>query len=200
MTRHHGIRIQKRSSYRHVSGFGRRACGSVRVRWWVGMVVRFVCVISVPVCVRAPRVCPVSRLPRCFFTGTGSCVPCVSRLPPVSFYRVSCVRLPPVLACLLPPVFLNRSREREKFASSQNEFVQNKVHGLRALRAVTDHDGLICSDSGSCPSSSGRSPWQEARLLLRRDYLHRAGASTHANPSLDGGVGSSRRRGGRGKG
>jgi len=81
----HGIRIQKRSSYRHVSGFGRRACGSVRVRWWVGMVVRFVCVISVPVCVRAPRVnvnttdattgatalcvCPVSRLPRCFFTG-----------------------------------------------------------------------------------------------------------------------------------
>ena len=121
----HGIRIQKRSSYRHVSGFGRRACDSVRVRWWVGMVVRFVCVISVPVCVRAPRVCPVSRLPRCFFTGTGSCVPCVSRLPPVSFYRVSCVRL--------PPVFLNRSREREKFASLQNEFVQNKVHSLRAL-------------------------------------------------------------------
>ena len=140
----HGIRITEALVVpRHVSGFGRRACGSVRVRWWVGMVVRFVCVISVPVCVRAPRVCPVSRLPRffsqvpglvsrvcpvsrlprCFFTGTGSCVPCVSRLPPVSFYRVSCVRLPPVLACLLPPVFLNRSREREKFASSQNEFV-----------------------------------------------------------------------------
>ena len=29
------------------------------VRWWVGMVLRFVCVIRVPVCARVPRVCPV---------------------------------------------------------------------------------------------------------------------------------------------
>ena len=36
---------------------------------WVWMVVRFVCVIRVPVC---------------------PCVPCVSRLPPVSFYRREC--------------------------------------------------------------------------------------------------------------
>jgi hypothetical protein len=150
------------------------------------------------------------------------CAPCVSRVqaPPVFFHRYRvlcpvCVPAPPGVflpglvcpappgACLLasPGVFEQEPGTCiEKFASSQNEFVQNKVHGLRALRAVTDHDGLICSDSGSCPSSSGRSPWQEARLLLRRDYLHRAGASTHANPSLDGGVGSSRRRGGRGKG
>jgi hypothetical protein len=40
---------------------------------WVGLVVRFVCVIRVPVCA---RVCPLSRLaacpgsPRCLFTGT----------------------------------------------------------------------------------------------------------------------------------
>jgi len=33
----------------------------VRVRWWVGMVVRFVCVIRVPVFPRMSRV--VSRLP-----------------------------------------------------------------------------------------------------------------------------------------
>ena len=37
-----------------------RSC--VWVRWWVGMVVRFVCVIRVPVCARAPRVCPVCVL------------------------------------------------------------------------------------------------------------------------------------------
>ena len=47
-----------------------RSC--VWVRWWVGMVVRFICVIRVPVCARvrpcAPcvsRVCPGS--PRCLF-------------------------------------------------------------------------------------------------------------------------------------
>ena len=37
----------------------------------VWMVLRFVCVIRVPVCARVSRVC----------------VPCVSRLPPVTFYR-----------------------------------------------------------------------------------------------------------------
>jgi hypothetical protein len=89
----HGIRIQKRSSYRHVSGFGRRACGSVRVRWWVGMVVRFVCVISVPVCVRAPRVCPVSRLPR-FFLQVVLCPVCVPAPPGVFL---------PGLVCPAPP-------------------------------------------------------------------------------------------------
>jgi hypothetical protein len=55
--------------------FGRTVDSSrgraVRVRWWVGMVVRYVCEIRVPVC---PRVSP--------------CVP--SRLPPVSFYRNMC--------------------------------------------------------------------------------------------------------------
>ena len=62
------------------------------------MVVRFVRVIRVPACARVSRVCPGS--PRCLFTGTrvsrvsrvcpGSprCLfTCVSRLPPVSFYR-----------------------------------------------------------------------------------------------------------------
>ena len=48
------------------------------VRWRVGIVVRFVIVIRVPVCASASRVCPV-------------CVPAppVSfyRYPPVSFYR-----------------------------------------------------------------------------------------------------------------
>ena len=62
---------------------GRRACvltersqRAVEGRgcWWVWMVVRFVCVVRVPLCARVSRVCPV-------------CVPCVSRLPPVSFYR-----------------------------------------------------------------------------------------------------------------
>ena len=40
------------------------------MRWCVGMVVRFVCVIRVPVCARAPRVCPVSvpAPPVCLFT------------------------------------------------------------------------------------------------------------------------------------
>jgi hypothetical protein len=32
----------------------------VRVRWWVGMVVRFVCKIRVPVCAHESRVCPGS--------------------------------------------------------------------------------------------------------------------------------------------
>ena len=38
--------------------------------WWVSMVVRFVCVVCVPLCVRVfrvSRVCPGS--PRCLFTG-----------------------------------------------------------------------------------------------------------------------------------
>jgi hypothetical protein len=41
--------------------------------WWVWMVVRFVCVVRVPLCARVSRVCPV-------------CVPA----PPRSFYRVDC--------------------------------------------------------------------------------------------------------------
>ena len=36
--------------------------------WWVWMVVRFVCAVRVPLCVRVSRVCPGS--PRCLFTGT----------------------------------------------------------------------------------------------------------------------------------
>ena len=57
--------------------------GRAGVCRWVWMVVRFVCVIRVPVCARVscvPRVCPGS--PRCLFTGT-VCVPA----PPVSFCR-----------------------------------------------------------------------------------------------------------------
>jgi hypothetical protein len=46
--------------------------------WWVWMVVRFVCVIRVPVCARVPRVCPV----------------CVSRLPRVSLNRYQPVCVP----------------------------------------------------------------------------------------------------------
>jgi hypothetical protein len=38
-------------------GFGRRVV--VRVCRWVWMVVRYVCVIRVPVCARVSRVCPV---------------------------------------------------------------------------------------------------------------------------------------------
>ena len=56
----------------------------MRVYWWVWMVVRFVCVIRVPVCARVSG---------------------VSRRPPVSFYRYcdSCVY--PVCA---PAGVLNR--------------------------------------------------------------------------------------------
>jgi hypothetical protein len=54
--------------------------------WWVGMVERFVCVIRVPVCARAPRVCPV-------------CVPA----PPVFFfigmYRLGALRAFPLALC-----------------------------------------------------------------------------------------------------
>ena len=65
-------------------GFGRRTDVRVNVCWWVWMVVRFVCVIRVPLCARARvsrvcHVCPGS--PRSLFTG--KCVPA----PPVSFYR-----------------------------------------------------------------------------------------------------------------
>jgi len=49
---------------------GRRADVRVACCWWVWMVVRFVCVVRVPLCVRVSRVCPGSP-----------------RLPPVSFYR-----------------------------------------------------------------------------------------------------------------
>ena len=42
---------------RLLRGFGRRVV--VRVGRWVWMVVRFVCVIRVPVCARVSRVCPV---------------------------------------------------------------------------------------------------------------------------------------------
>ena len=49
----------------------RPRCGPrpTAVGWWVWMVVRFVCAIRVPACARVSR------------------VPCVSRAPPVSFYR-----------------------------------------------------------------------------------------------------------------
>ena len=49
----------------------------MRVCWWVWMVVRFVCVIRVPVCARVSRVCPGS--PRGVFL-------------PVSFYGTSQVK------------------------------------------------------------------------------------------------------------
>jgi hypothetical protein len=62
--------------------------------WWVWMVVRFVYVWSECLLLwscasargvsRVSRVCPGS--PRCLFTESPR-VPCVSRLPPVSFYR-----------------------------------------------------------------------------------------------------------------
>ena len=51
-------------------GFGRRADVRGVCCWWVSMVVRFVCVVCVPLCVRVfrvSRVCPGS--PRCLFTG-----------------------------------------------------------------------------------------------------------------------------------
>jgi hypothetical protein len=54
--------------------------------WWVWMVVRFVCAVRVPLCVRVSRVCPGS--PRCLFTGMCPRVPCevcVSRLTPGVF-------------------------------------------------------------------------------------------------------------------
>ena len=51
------------------------------------MVVRFVCVIRVPVCARVSRVCPGSpRAPGVSFYRYCT-VPVLSRLPPVSFYR-----------------------------------------------------------------------------------------------------------------
>ena len=57
-----------------IRSVGRRAV--VRVCWWVWMVVRFVCVIRVPVCARVPRVCPGS--PRCLF-------------PVLSFQKAACL-------------------------------------------------------------------------------------------------------------
>ena len=93
----------------------------VRVCWWVWMVVRFVCVIRVPVCARVSRVCvpapPVSfyrywymytvvaRSCGCVGPGLDGCevrlcLPCarvrpcarVSRLPPVSFGLFTCIQ------------------------------------------------------------------------------------------------------------
>jgi len=64
-----GLRLLSRRAGR---GFGRRAdVRGVRC-WWVWMVVRFVCAVRVPLCVRVSRECPVCvpRLPRCLFTGT----------------------------------------------------------------------------------------------------------------------------------
>jgi hypothetical protein len=49
---------------------GRRTV--VRVCWWVWMVVRFVCVIRVPVCARVSRVCPSS--PRCVILPLQNCL------------------------------------------------------------------------------------------------------------------------------
>jgi hypothetical protein len=55
------------------------------------------CAVRVPLCVRVSRVCPGS--PRCLFTGTvlysTGTGTCVSRLPPLSFYRYMCVPAPP---------------------------------------------------------------------------------------------------------
>ena len=59
-----------------IRSVGRRAV--VRVCWWVWMVVRFVCVIRVPVCARVPRVCPGS--PRCLFP-----------FPVLSFQKAACL-------------------------------------------------------------------------------------------------------------
>ena len=125
------------------------------------MVVRFVCVISVPVCVRAPRVCPVSRLPR-FFLQVVLCPVCVP-VPPVSFYRVSCVRL--------PPVFLNRIQfsycinNRQPNGSLSNvlsrlavgvrvdgdDETQRKEHEREGDQEETRHRVLAC-----VPSSTAR--------------------------------------------
>ena len=56
-------------------GFGRRADVRGVCCWWVWMVVRFVCVVREPCCARG-----------CASAGP-VCVPCLTRLPPVSFYR-----------------------------------------------------------------------------------------------------------------
>jgi hypothetical protein len=51
--------------------------------YWVWMVVRFVCVVCVPLCVRVSRVSRVNVNT----TDATAGATCVSRLPPVSFYR-----------------------------------------------------------------------------------------------------------------
>ena len=57
---------------RLLRGFGRRVV--VRVGRWVWMVVRFVCVIRVPVCARVSRVCPVCvPAPPGIFLPVGNC-------------------------------------------------------------------------------------------------------------------------------
>ena len=85
-----------------------RSC--VWVRWWVEMVVRFVCVIQHDPCARlvraragarAPRVCPVCVpappvsfyrvYPVCVPAPPGVCLPVCVPAPPVSFYRYSTV-------------------------------------------------------------------------------------------------------------
>ena len=68
-----GLRLLSRPRFRSSRCRAGCVCWWVNALTWVWMVVRFVCVIRVPVW--SARVSHV-------------CVPCVSRLPPVSFYRL----------------------------------------------------------------------------------------------------------------
>jgi hypothetical protein len=59
-------------NYRYITAAHKRLATVVRVCWWVWMVVRFVCVIRVPVCARVSRVCPSS--PRCVILPLQNCL------------------------------------------------------------------------------------------------------------------------------
>ena len=93
--------------------------------WWVWMVVRFVCVIRVPVCARVPRLCPV----------------CVSRLPPVS----SCVCSRRVGLGILKPI-LYKTRNRVDSASPKQVRKGRTGHPDCVAARVAPHGGAQCRD------------------------------------------------------
>ena len=98
-----------------------RSCGCVVGSGW--FVVRFVRVIRVPACARVSRVsrvCPGS--PRCLFTGRYCTF--VSRLPPVSFYRL--------FTGTLPLTFLSTARV---FLDASHAPPQDLILGGRVLTA-----------------------------------------------------------------
>ena len=97
-----GLRLLSRPRFR--SSCGRAVVRvSAWVRWWVEMVVRFVCVIRVPVCARAPRVLEITH--RHTFT-------CVSRLPapPYVFILLYNGFASALVSATAPPLYLRAPR------------------------------------------------------------------------------------------
>ena len=108
------------------TGFGRRhgRRAVVRVCRWVWMVVRFVRVIRVPACARVSRVsCPWLRF--------DECVPCVSRLPPVSFYRYKTAVLAPEVSLFRHAAQHAKAARKVTLPSAALREVAQQRHGKR---------------------------------------------------------------------